>query len=123
MYFYIGEKIPANKILPTYYGYEYNKTDYAYKATMKWYYGYDSMARADYLLRTHQNLLENEPYTPYLDTFNVTGLLGGKYLVFVSFRSANWEVLQLSQIVYFLRKVCLFFNFWIIKCTIMSNST
>ena len=108
MYFYIGEKIPANKILPTYYGYEYNKTDYAYKATMKWYYGYDSMARADYLLRTHQNLLENEPYTPYLDTFNVTGLLGGKYLVFVSACSVKMRNSSAFSVCIFLRKVSLF---------------
>ena len=35
----------------------------------------------DINLRTYQNLLENEAYTPYLDTFNVTGLLGGKFLL------------------------------------------
>ena len=46
--------------------------------------------------------------------------LGGNYLVFLSSLS-KWEIPQLSQFVYFMRKVCLFVNFWMIKCTIMSN--
>ena len=36
---------------------------------------------------------------------------------------SKWEIPQLSQFVYFLRQVCSFFNFWMIKCTIMSNKT
>ena len=56
---------------------------------------------------------------------------GGKYLVFVSSRCEKAkfslrdlpQLPQLSQFVYSLRKVCLFFNFWKIKCKIMSNKT
>ena len=33
------------------------------------------------------------------------------------------ERIYLSQFVYFLRKVCLFLNFWMIKCTIMFRLT
>ena len=36
---------------------------------------------------------------------------------------SKWEIPQLSRFVYFLRKVCSFFNFWMIKCTSMSNKT
>ena len=36
---------------------------------------------------------------------------GGKYLVFVSSRSVKMRELSFAQFVYFLRKVCLFFNF------------
>ena len=36
---------------------------------------------------------------------------------------SKWEIPQLSQFVYFMRKVCLFLNFWMIKCTISSNKT
>ena len=61
--------------MTTYYGKEYNETGYAYKATMEFLYGRDGLFRADNKLRTYQNLLESEPYTPYLDTFNVTGLI------------------------------------------------
>ena len=32
---------------------------------------------------------------------------------------SNWEDLAFSVFLYFLRKVCLIFNFWMIKCTIM----
>ena len=46
---------------------------------MEFYYLRDGLARTDNKLRTYQNLLENEPYTPYLDSFNVTGLLDWYY--------------------------------------------
>ena len=46
-----------------------------------------------------------------------------KYLVFVSSHSVKLREHSFAQSVYFLRKVCLFFNFWMIKCTIMSNKT
>ena len=46
-----------------------------------------------------------------------TLIFGGKYLVFVSSRSVKMRD-YLSQFEYFLRKVCLFFNFWMIECTI-----
>ena len=36
---------------------------------------------------------------------------GAKYLVFVSSRSVKLRELNFTQFVYFLRKVCLFFNF------------
>ena len=49
--------------------------------------------------------------------------LGAKYLVFVSSRSVKLRELSFAQFVDFLRKVCLFFNFWMIKFTIMSNKT
>ena len=71
--------MPAKKILTTYLGNEYNKTDYAYRATMEFYYAREGLLRTDNKLRTYQNLFENEPYTPYLDTFNVTGLLDWYY--------------------------------------------
>ena len=45
--------------------------------------------------------------------------LGAKYLVFVSARSLKPRELSFSQFVYFWLKVCLFFNFWMIKFTIM----
>ena len=57
---------------------------------------------------------------------------GAKYLVFVSSRSLKTREISFAQfvyflknkhIVYFLREVCLFFNFWMIKSTIMSNKT
>ena len=38
--------------------------------------------------------------------------MGGKYLLFLSSRSVKWEDSQFSQFVYFLRKVCSFFNYW-----------
>ena len=63
----------------TYYGDEYNRTGYAYKATMEFYYGRAGFVHADHYLRQYQNLLENEPYTPYLDSFNVTGLIDWYY--------------------------------------------
>ena len=37
--------------------------------------------------------------------------LGAKYLVFVSSRSVKMRELSFAQFVYFLKKVCLFFNF------------
>ena len=37
--------------------------------------------------------------------------LGAKYLVFVSSRSVKTRELSFAQFIYFLRKVCLFFNF------------
>ena len=43
--------------------------------------------------------------------------------VFVSSNSVKLRELSFAQIVYFLGKVCLFFNFWMIKFTIMSNKT
>ena len=42
---------------------------------------------------------------------------GGKYLLFLSSCSVKWWNSQFSQFVYFLKKVCAFFNFWMIKCT------
>ena len=71
--------MPAKKLLTTYMGKEYNRTHYPYKATMEYYYVRDGLVRTDNKLRTYQNLLENEPYTPYLDSFNVTGLLDWYY--------------------------------------------
>ena len=46
---------------------------------------------------------------------------GAKYLVFISSCSLKTRELSFAQCVYFLRKVCLFFNFWMIKFTIMSK--
>ena len=40
---------------------------------------------------------------------------GAKYLFFVSSRSVKTREVSFAQFVYFLRKVCLFFNFWLIK--------
>ena len=71
--------MPAKKLLTTFLGKEYNRTHYPYKATMEYYYVRDGLVRTDNKLRTYQNLLENEPYTPYLDSFNVTGLLDWYY--------------------------------------------
>ena len=48
---------------------------------------------------------------------------GATYLVFVSSRSVKMRELSFAQFVYFLRKVCLFFNFWMKNFTIMSNKT
>ena len=45
--------------------------------------------------------------------------IGAKYLFFVSSRSVKTRELSFAQFVYFLRKECLFFNFWMIKFTIM----
>ena len=45
--------------------------------------------------------------------------LGAKYLVFVSSCSVKMRELSFPQFVYFLRKVCLFFNFWMIEFTIV----
>ena len=47
-----------------------------------------------------------------VEQYSFNSPLGGKYLLFLSSRSVKWEIPQLSQFVYFLRKVCLFFNFW-----------
>ena len=44
---------------------------------------------------------------------------GAKYLVFVSSRSVKMRELSFAQFVYFLKKVCLFFNFWMIEFTVM----
>ena len=46
---------------------------------MEYLYGREGFIYTDHDLRTYQNLLENEPYTPYLDTFNVTGLIDWYY--------------------------------------------
>ena len=45
--------------------------------------------------------------------------LGAKYLVFVSSCFVKLRELSFAQFVYFLGKVCLIFNFWMIKFTIM----
>ena len=42
---------------------------------------------------------------------NISGILGAKYLVFVSSRSVKLRELSFAQFVYFWGKVCLFFNF------------
>ena len=44
---------------------------------------------------------------------------GAKCLVFVSSCSLKTRELSFAQFVYFLRKVCLFFSFWMITFTIM----
>ena len=49
--------------------------------------------------------------------------IGAKYLLFVSSRSVKLSELSFPQFVDFLGKVCLFFNFRMIKFTIMSNKT
>ena len=41
--------------------------------------------------------------------------LGAKYLVFASSDSVKMRELSFAQFLYFLRKVCLFFNFWMIN--------
>ena len=48
---------------------------------------------------------------------------GAKSLVFVSSCSLKTRELSFAQFVYFLRKVCLFFNFWMIKFIIILNKT
>jgi hypothetical protein len=48
--------------------------------------------------------------------------LGVKHLVFVSSRSLKTRELSFAQFCNFLRKVCLFFNFWMIKFKIMSKN-
>ena len=48
---------------------------------------------------------------PLLKTYLKSEPLGAKYLVFVSSRSVKMRELSFAQFVYFLRKVCLFFNF------------
>ena len=45
----------------------------------------------------------------YMDTLAEN--VGAKYLVFVSSRSVKMRKLSFAQFVYFLRKLCLFFNF------------
>ena len=50
---------------------------------------------------------------------SITMVLGGKYLVFVSSRSVEIRGSSAFSVCIFLRKVCLFFNFWMKKCTIM----
>ena len=49
--------------------------------------------------------------------------LGAKYLVFVSSCCLKTRKFSFAQFVYFLMKICLFFNFWMVKFTIMSNKT
>ena len=51
----------------------------------------------------------------------LTGNFGAKYLVFFSSRSLKTreKCISFAQFVYFLREVCLLFNFWMIKFTIM----
>ena len=46
---------------------------------------------------------------------------GAKCLVFVSSRSLKTRKLIFAQFEYLLREVCSFFNFWMIKYTIMSK--
>ena len=63
--------------------------------------------------------LKNEKKTYSTVEANRELIRGAKYLVFVSSRSLKTRELSFAQFVYFLRKVCLFFNFWMIKFTIM----
>ena len=46
-------------------------------------------------------------------------IIGAKYLVSVSSHSLKMRELSFATFCIFLREVCLFFNFWMIKCTIM----
>ena len=48
---------------------------------------------------------------------------GAKYLGFFSSRSLKTreKYISFAQFLYFLREVCLLFNFWMIKFTIMSK--
>ena len=54
-------------------------------------------------------------------TIRFYSVQGANYLVFVSCRSLKTKELSFAQFVYFLREVCLFFNFWMIKFTIMQK--
>ena len=47
----------------------------------------------------------------YQQCFPSSSVQGAKYLFFVSSRSVKTRELTFAQFVYFLRKVCLFFNF------------
>ena len=61
---------------------------------------------------THSlGLLAKKIITEMQYPFLSTEELGAKYLVFVSCLSLKIRVLSFAQFVYFLRKVCLFFNF------------
>ena len=55
------------------------------------------------------------------DNMKIFVVLGAKYLDFVSSCSLKTRELSFAQFVYLLREVCLFFNFWMIKFTIMSK--
>ena len=54
----------------------------------------------------------------FLEGFFELSHLGAKYLVFVSSCSVKMRELSFAQFIYFWGKVCLFFNFWMIKFTI-----
>ena len=57
--------------------------------------------------KTHESSIEDD--------------IGAKYLGFFSSRSLKMreKCISFAQLVYFLREVCLLFNFWMIKFTIM----
>ena len=48
---------------------------------------------------------------------HIAFLYGGKYLFFLSSHSVKMRDSSAFSVLYFLRKVCSSFNFWMIKCT------
>ena len=59
----------------------------------------------------HKVLVNNKSIAKGVDFKQLEEVMGAKCLFFVFSHSFKWRKLSLAQFVYFLRKVCFFFNF------------
>ena len=85
----LGMNVPAKKILMTYLGKEYNESAPAYRNHMELWNVRHDQVKSHQRLKKLQHYLEKS-YTPYLDSFNVTGKVNKIFLSHPSYCSNIW---------------------------------